>query len=51
MKTISFEIAEQLAPARPGGKREGQNTPWSAPDWYIQSVSGGMGPLGVLKGL
>jgi threonine synthase len=36
MKTIAFEIAEQLG--------------WKAPDWYIQSVSGGLGPLGVLKG-
>jgi threonine synthase len=36
MKTIAFEIAEQLG--------------WRAPDWYIQSVSGGLGPLGVLKG-
>lgn len=36
MKTISFEIVEQLG--------------WKAPDWYIQSVSGGLGPLGVLKG-
>lgn len=36
MKTIAFEIAEQLG--------------WQAPDWYIQPVSGGLGPLGVLKG-
>jgi threonine synthase len=36
MKTIALEIAEQLG--------------WSAPDWYIQAVSGGIGPLGVLKG-
>jgi threonine synthase len=36
MKTIAFEIAEQLG--------------WRAPDWYIQSVSGGLGPLGVIKG-
>lgn len=46
MKAIAFEIAEQLArqvpPPVPGG--------WTAPDWYIQSVSGGIGPLGVLKG-
>lgn len=40
MKTISFEIAEALG---------GQNR-WRAPDWYIQSVSGGIGPMGVLKG-
>jgi len=42
MKTIAFEIAEQL-PRRPDGG-------WQAPDWYIQAVSGGIGPLGVLKG-
>ncbi len=36
MKTIALELTEQLG--------------WQAPDWYIQSVSGGIGPLGVLKG-
>ncbi|MEM7033768.1 MAG: pyridoxal-phosphate dependent enzyme, partial [Chloroflexota bacterium] len=36
LKTLAFEIAEQLN--------------WQAPDWYIQAVSGGIGPLGVLKG-
>ncbi len=36
MKTIAYEIVEQLG--------------WSAPDWYIQSVSGGIGPLGVYQG-
>ncbi len=36
MKTIAFEIVEQMG--------------WTAPDWYIQAVSGGIGPLGVLKG-
>lgn len=35
-KTIAFEIAEQLG--------------WRSPDWYIQAVSGGIGPLGVEKG-
>jgi len=46
MKTIAFEIAEQLgmADAYQTGK------PWQAPDWYIQAVSGGIGPLGVWKG-
>jgi threonine synthase len=47
MKTIAFEIAEQLAqeqgPPSPG-------IPWRVPDWYVQSVSGGMGPVGVWKG-
>ena len=36
MKTVAFEIVEQLG--------------WRAPDWYVQAVSGGLGPLGVLKG-
>jgi threonine synthase len=36
MKTMAFEIAEDLD--------------WKAPDWFIQGVSGGMGPLGVAKG-
>ncbi len=36
MKTIAYEIVEQLN--------------WKAPDWYIQAVSGGMGPLGVYQG-
>ena len=34
MKTLAFELAEQL---------DGR-----APDWFIQGVSGGMGPIGVL---
>jgi threonine synthase len=49
MKTISFEIAEQLTNMLGPDEREG-GTPLRSPDWYIQSVSGGMGPLGVLKG-
>lgn len=36
MKTIAYEIVEQLG--------------WRAPDWYIQAVSGGLGPLGVYHG-
>jgi threonine synthase len=36
MKTVGYEIAEQMY--------------WHAPDWYFQSVSGGMGPLGVTRG-
>jgi threonine synthase len=45
MKTLAYEIAEQFArfQGKPG-------TLWQAPDWYIQAVSGGIGPLGVLKG-
>ena len=36
MKTIAYEIVEQLG--------------WHTPDWYIQAVSGGLGPLGVYQG-
>lgn len=36
MKTLAFEIVEQLG--------------WKAPDWYVQAVSGGLGPIGVQKG-
>lgn len=36
MKTIAYEIVEQLG--------------WKSPDWYIQAVSGGLGPLGVYHG-
>lgn len=46
MKTIAFEICEQLS------WQEGRSSsilPWRAPDWYIQAVSGGMGPLGIGK--
>ena len=52
MKTIAFEIAEQLTTLLgPESKANGKPRPiWRAPDWYIQSVSGGMGPLGVFKG-
>jgi threonine synthase len=42
MKTLAFEIAEQL------GRKQG--VAWAAPDWYIQAVSGGMGPIGVWRG-
>ncbi len=46
MKTVAFEIAEQMA--APGNR---PNTPrYVAPDWYVQSVSGGLGPIGVGKG-
>jgi threonine synthase len=42
MKTMAFEIAEQL------GRIQGVD--WAAPDWYIQAVSGGMGPIGAWRG-
>jgi len=46
MKTLAFEICEQLT------LQQGPppSFPWRAPDWYFQSVSGGLGPLGVIKG-
>src|SRR5271157_4900980 len=50
-KTIAFEIAEQLTdiqgPLISNGKHRAI---WRTPDWYVQAVSGGMGPLGVYKG-
>jgi len=53
MKTIAFEIAEQLTdilgPEKPY-QNGGSKLPWRVPDWYFQSVSGGLGPLGVQKG-
>lgn len=52
MKTIGFEIAEQLNDflgPLPEVNDE-PSPPFRSPDWYIQSVSGGMGPLGVIKG-
>ncbi|MEW6502567.1 MAG: pyridoxal-phosphate dependent enzyme [Chloroflexota bacterium] len=53
MKTIAFEIAEQFTAQKGNSLQptEGLSVlPWKTPDWYIQSVSGGMGPLGVYKG-
>jgi len=46
MKTIAFEIAEQLTAIQ----GTGENTQLRTPDWYVQSISGGMGPIGVYKG-
>jgi len=54
MKTVAFETAEQLS-ALIGeetgsfGKNPVSGTLWRTPDWYIQAVSGGMGPVGVWK--
>ncbi len=53
MKTLAFEVAEQLSSLPPGGAQEGpvpHASGFRAPDWYIQAVSGGMGPVGVWKG-
>jgi threonine synthase len=45
LKTVAFEIAEQLARYAPTADGK-----WRAPDWYIQAVSGGIGPIGIWKG-
>ncbi len=51
MKTIAFEIAEQLTTQQGPPPDSNHVTPkWRTPDWYIQAISGGMGPLGVYKG-
>jgi threonine synthase len=63
MKTLAFELGEQLSAALdgahavhgilPGGSASpgaGRRPPFRAPDWYIQAVSGGLGPIGVWKG-
>ena len=52
MKTIAFEISEQLTAllGPPASTVEAPDNQWRVPDWYFQSVSGGLGPLGVIKG-
>ncbi len=62
MKTVAFEIAEQLGWRLDGdGSRKGTGSIYPpldgsriplfrAPDWYVQAVSGGLGPIGVWKG-
>ncbi|MFN2145381.1 MAG: pyridoxal-phosphate dependent enzyme, partial [Anaerolineales bacterium] len=54
MKTITLEISEQLTEMLGPPDTSKDSVPdtaiYRAPDWYIQSVSGGMGPVGVLKG-
>ncbi len=56
MKTVAFEIAEQLGwmvDGRYSSQYILSNTQYpkfKAPDWYIQAVSGGLGPVGVWKG-
>lgn len=44
MKTMAYEIAEQLGEEMDNSER------WRSPDWFLQGVSGGMGPIGVAKG-
>ncbi|NJC95993.1 MAG: hypothetical protein C3F07_01555 [Anaerolineales bacterium] len=51
MKTIAFEIAEQLTLQMGPPEDSTEEKPrWRTPDWYVQAISGGMGPLGVYKG-
>jgi threonine synthase len=50
MKTIAFEIAEQLTQYAGIPPAEVANTKWKTPDWYVQAISGGLGPIGVAKG-
>jgi threonine synthase len=61
MKTIAYELAEQLAEegmlaprphdaAADGNGARPPAVPWRAPDWYVQAVSGGLGPAGAMKG-
>jgi threonine synthase len=47
MKTIAYEIAEQLT-EQLGPPQDG--TRWRTPTWYIQAISGGLGPIGISKG-
>jgi threonine synthase len=51
MKTLAYEIAEQLTIQQgPPPNSTNASLKWRTPDWYVQAVSGGMGPLGVYKG-
>ncbi|MCA9924811.1 MAG: pyridoxal-phosphate dependent enzyme, partial [Anaerolineales bacterium] len=53
MKTVAFEIAEQLGAIfnhQDPSAFNGDQYPWATPDWYVQAVSGGLGPIGVMKG-
>ncbi|MBC7878431.1 MAG: pyridoxal-phosphate dependent enzyme [Anaerolineales bacterium] len=48
MKTIAFEISEQMTAIQDPDAEV--DAPWRTPDWYVQAISGGMGPIGVYKG-
>ncbi len=62
MKTVAYEMAEQLGVILSGDSQDGgkearysllsEQPPrvFRAPDWYVQAVSGGLGPVGVWKG-
>ena len=49
MKTLAYEVSEQLA-WLDRDQSDGRRPRFRAPDWYIQAVSGGMGPIGAWKG-
>ena len=46
MKTLAYEISEQLTETLGA---PGTGFPWRTPDWFVQAVSGALGPLGVYK--
>jgi len=50
MKTIAYEIAEQLAEDFGPPVGEDGRIHWRSPDWYVQAISGGLGVIGVSKG-
>ncbi|MCP4142784.1 MAG: pyridoxal-phosphate dependent enzyme [Chloroflexi bacterium] len=50
MKTIAYEISEQITAFLGADAIENNKSLWRTPDWYVQAISGGMGPLGVAKG-
>jgi len=54
MKTIAYEVVEQLTeilgPPAAANNHAQARAVWRSPDWYIQAVSGGLGPYGVQKG-
>jgi len=51
MKTIAFEIVEQMTALMGSGVATKNRHPvWRTPDWYVQAISGGMGPIGIAKG-
>lgn len=47
MKTIAYEIAEQLTELL---DPPADGSIWCTPTWYVQAISGGLGPIGISKG-
>jgi threonine synthase len=51
MKTLAYEIAEQVTELLGAPENSTAAHPkWRTPDWYVQAISGGIGPIGVAKG-